>query len=124
MSYSAALVEDCAKLLGDTGIPTSLVTRMNALTNNLMLVHKLDFALVQRAQALFMHRPQECTAIKLVPTLVHDLGHGDVVATLDAVAGQIEALGWPKASIEPWSIAMNQLISGLIHLCNNEAFNP
>lgn len=124
LSYSAALVDDCAKLLGGTEIPTSLATRMNALTSHLLYVSQLDPGLVQRAQALFMPRPQDCTAVKLVPTLVHDLGNGDAVATLDEVAGQIEELGWPKASIEPWSIAMNQLISGLIHLCNNKAFNP
>lgn len=124
LAYSAALVEDCQKLLGDTAISTSLATRMNALTNHLMYVHKLDTGLIQRAQALFMPRPHDCTAVKLVPTLVHDLGSTDAIETLDEVARQIEALGWLSSSIEPWSIAMNQLISGLIHLCNNEAFTP
>jgi hypothetical protein len=97
---------------------------MNALTAALHYTHKLPRSLIQRAQALYMPKPEDCTAVMLIPTLVHDRGSGDAlaVAPMDNVVAQIEALGWPKASIEPWSIAISKLIACLICLNNQEVF--
>lgn len=126
LTYANALVKDYEKLLSTTKFAGSLGQRMNWLHAYLLEVHQFSIEHLERVGNLFQTKPDDCTGIKLMPTLIHDRACGDLAAidALDDVATDIEALGWRTKSIEPWSIAMNRLTDCLIHLSNNLPFKP
>lgn len=126
LTYAKALVKDYDKLLGTTKVAGSLGQRMNWLQAYLLEVHEFSTEQLERVGDLFQPKPKDCKGVKLMPTLVHDRSCGDQAAihALDDVAEDIEALGWRKKNIEPWSIAMNKLTDCLIHLSNNLPFKP
>lgn len=126
LTYAKALVNDYDKLLGTTKVAGSLGQRMNWLQAYLLEVHEFSTEQLDRVGSLFQPKPKDCKGVKLMPTLVHDRSCGDQAAiiALEDVAEAIEALGWRKKNIEPWSIAMNKLTDCLIHLSNNLPFKP
>lgn len=126
LTYATALIADYEKLLGKTTVAGSLGQRLNWLQGYLMEEHEFDEDALERVGNLFMPEAKDCKGIKLLPTLVHDRGVGDLAAVkaLDDVAAKIEQQGWCKQTIEPWSIAINTLTSCLVHLSNNESTMP
>ncbi|WEN15724.1 hypothetical protein PY254_03350 [Rhodanobacter sp. AS-Z3] len=126
LTYAKALIADYDKLLGKTKVAGSLGQRMNWLQAYLMEVHEFSAEHLERVGNFFQPKAEHCKGIRLLPTLVHDLGSGDMAAVvaLDEVARDIEGLGWRKECIEPWSIAITKLTDCLLHLSNNAAFNP
>jgi hypothetical protein len=97
---------------------------MSWLKAKLMWEHDFSKELVDRAEDLYRPSPADCIRIRLLPTLVSNLGAGNPVITLDDVARRIEALGWPAASIEPWSIAFTRLNECIEHLVKKAPFVP
>jgi len=126
LTYARALVEDYDKLLGTTKVAGSLGQRMNWLQAYLLEVHEFSVEDLDRVGNLFQPKPKDCKGVKLLPTLVHDRSCGDhmAVKALDDVAADIEALGWRKSNIEPWSIAISKLTECLIRLSNNLPYKP
>lgn len=126
LTYATALVDDYEKLLGKTTVAGSLGQRLNWLQGYLMEVHEFDDDALERVGKLFMPEAKDCKGIRLLPTLVHDRGVGDVAAieALDDVAAKIQQQGWGKQTIEPWSIAISTLTNCLVHLSNNGTTMP
>lgn len=124
LNYAYALVGDYAKLLDLTRPSTSLGSRMSQIKAKLKFEHGFPDALLDRVEDLYRPNAADCTRIRLLPTLVHDIGSGNPVITLDDVAQRIEALGWPAASIEPWSIALTRLNECIEHLVQRAPFVP
>lgn len=126
LSYAGALVKDYDKLLGKSKVAGSLGQRMNWLQAYLSEVHEFSDEHLERVGNLFQPKAEDCTGVRLLPTLVHDRQSGNkaAIAALDKVAEDIEALGWRKDNIETWSIAINRLTECFIHLSNNLTFKP
>jgi len=124
LNYAYELVKDYGKLLDTTRPSTSLGSRMSWLKAKLMMEHEFPDALLDRVEDLYRPIPSDCTRMTLLPTLVSNLGSGNPVFTLDDVAQRIEALGWPAASIEPWSIALTRLNECIEHLVQRAPFTP
>jgi hypothetical protein len=124
LGYANALVADYKKLLDLTQPSTSLGSRMSWLKFKLDLEHNFPRELLDRADDLYRPDAKDCTRIKLLPTLVHDLNTPDPVIALDKVMAQIVAMGWSANTVEPWSIALKRLNDGLAHLAKQSAFVP
>lgn len=123
LGYSKALIEDYQKLLDTTKPTLSLMSRVSSLKCKLKWEHHYGPALLQRVEDLAQPTAADCTRIQLLPTLVHDR-NSDPVNALSQVMVAIQAQGWPKGTIEAWSISINQLNQALLHMANRRPFIP
>lgn len=117
LAYSRALVEDYDKLFNTTNPPLSLFSRISAVKGELKFVHRFPPDKLQRVENLVQITAAQCTQVRLLPTLVHDLGSCPK-SSLGEVVDKIKKQGWPAGTIEAWSISMTQLRSKLIDLAN------
>lgn len=124
LTYADALVEDYKKLLDDTNPSTTLPTRVSAIKAKLYLEHGWSHQALQRVEDMVQPKAKDCTKIRLMPTLVHDLRYGVPSDALGNVLSQINLQGWPAGSTDGWSIAITRLNEALIHLANRVAFAP
>ncbi len=126
LTYANELVKDYKKLLGKAAVAGSLGQRHNWLMGYLMVVHEFEEDELERVSRLFLPQAKDCKGIRLLPTLVHDRTVGDsaAITALDAVAEKIKKQGWGAKTIEPWSIAIDNLINCLVHLSNNGSTMP
>lgn len=111
LSYADTLVTDYEKLFGEDPNLT-LGTRVQAIAMRVELGEK-EPMLANRLRRLASTQPKTCTHIRLVPTLVHELKGTSPQKKLLAVASAISTLGWPMGSINPWGIALTDLVARL-----------
>lgn len=114
LSYAHNLTDDYRKLFG-TDLNLTLQSRIQVMQNRLELERNLP-TLSKRLGALAGTTASACTQIQLMPTLVHDEASEDPVSTLVAVRSAICSLGWQKAQLYAWSIAIHDLEAALTGL--------
>ncbi|MGN6828915.1 hypothetical protein [Paucibacter sp. M5-1] len=124
LTYAEALVKDYKKLLDDTQPSTALQSRISAIKAKLHLELNWPLAKIQRVEDIAQPDAKHCTRIRLMPTLVHDLRHGDPAAALNKVIDQIYLQGWPDGTIEGWSIAITRLNEAMVQMANRKSFTP
>jgi hypothetical protein len=113
------LTHDYKKLFG-LNLDFTLQTRLQCLANELEVVPGFNPAELHRIIALGQATPALSSQVRLVPTLVHDLGANDPRPLLLAVRTSITKLGWATQHITPWSVAMTDLLARLERLSHGK----
>lgn len=118
LSYADTLTEDYQKLFEEDPKFT-LNTRIQGLATKVELGDKRP-DLSDRLRALAATEAKLCTQVKLIPTLVHEKAGTSPVTKLLAVKTAISTLGWGPAQIQPWSIALEDLIPRLTRMARGQ----
>jgi len=114
LSLFDGLTTDTKKLFG-TDLNLTLQSRIQDVANSFELErHRPDYA--KRARKLGGLTPQQSSQVRLMPTGVHDVAHGNPVQKLQAISSAIAALGWDRDALRPWAISLSDLESRLLRL--------
>jgi hypothetical protein len=118
LGYADRLIEDYQKLFEEDPKFT-LNTRIQGLAMKLEAGDKRP-DLADRLIALAATEARLCTKVKLIPSLVHEKYGTDPVTKLLAVKTAISALGWNSSQVQPWSIALENLIQRLTRMARGQ----
>ncbi|CAB3868360.1 hypothetical protein LMG3482_04897 [Achromobacter deleyi] len=124
LGYAKALIEDYKKLLDDTEPSKQLQTRISSIKTKLFFEHNWPMRALERVEDLVSTEAADCLKVRLMPTLIHDLRYEDPVSALSNVLDQVYSQGWPRDSVDAWSISIAKLNESLVKLANREAFRP
>jgi hypothetical protein len=118
LDYAYELIPDYDKLFG-TNPAFRLQTRLQALKNE--VEYKLRRPdLCKRISFLAGMSVQTSPRVRLVPTLVHDLGAADPVKRMVAIRSTLVGKGWPVLSISAWAIGISDLDTRLKRLAKGK----